>query len=87
MSMMENQLALPLLNLASYFIIPPVCDLCMVYLAMQTFVEDNKSLQLQLVKELFHFNDTSAAVKWAVKCNLPVDQLPYAVQVHLDTQR
>ena len=54
---------------------------------IQPLVKDSKSLQLQLVKELLRFNDTSAAVKWVVKCDLPVDQLPYEVHAHLNIQR
>jgi hypothetical protein len=44
-------------------------------------------VQLQLVCELVHFKDVPAAAKWAVRCDLAVDLLPYVVQVYLEKHR
>ncbi len=51
---------------------------------IQSVVEDNTALQFQLVKELVYHNDIAAAVYWAGRCELPVQQLPFSVQIQLE---
>lgn len=36
-----------------------------------------------MIKELVKYDDTSAAAKWAVKYRIPIEYLPYAVQMHI----
>ncbi|XP_064395234.1 uncharacterized protein LOC135342435 [Halichondria panicea] len=53
---------------------------------LESVVEDNTALQFQLVKELVYHNDIAAAVYWAGRCELPVQQLPFSVQIQLEAQ-
>ena len=56
-------------------------------LPSQSMVQDNASLQLQLVKELVHFGDIVAAGRWAVKYELSYSQLPIPVQLQIEQKR
>ena len=44
-------------------------------------------IQLQLVSELMHFKDTPSAARWAVRCALPTNALPYTLQTYLSKHR
>jgi hypothetical protein len=40
-------------------------------------------MKMQLIKELWRYNDSAAAAKWARRLNVAMEYLPSALQVYM----